>query len=101
MFGEGVFDVFLDGAAHGARAVLRIVAFLHEELACGLVEDEFDLLVAEAGENLADFEIDDAGEFCLVEHVEDNDVVQAIEKLGFEEFFGVLANFALHAFVIG
>ena len=101
MFGEGVFDVFLNGTTHGAGTVLRIVAFLHEELASGLVENEFDLLVAKAGEDLADFEIDDAGEFGLLKHVEDHDVIQAIEELWFEEFFGVFANFTLHAIVIG
>lgn len=93
--------MFLNGTTHGAGAVLRIVTFLHEELASGLVEHEFDLFVTKAGEHLADFEIDDAGEFGLVQHVEDDDIIQAIEELGFEEFFGVFANFALHAIVIG
>ena len=85
----------LDDALEGAGAVGGVVAFLAEEELGGVVEREGDVLLGEAGEEAAELDVHDVGDLAGVEPVEDNRLVDAVQKLGPE----VATEGILHAAV--
>ena len=84
--------MFLDGALEGARAELRVVAFLREELPRGLIHVEGEVLLREAFLHADELHLDDARNLRFVEAVEDDDVIDAVEEFGAE----VRLEFDLH-----
>lgn len=97
--GDGVFEIPLDGAAHGAGSVLRIVTFGDEELFGVVFEHDGDVFGLEAVDDFFHFKVDDVLEVALLQAVEDDDVIQAIEELRFEDALGFFHHFAAHALV--
>ena len=65
----------------------------------GLIKDKGDLFLPDPAGNLGHLEINDAGEHLLGKCVEDNDVVEAVEELGFEDTLRLLQDLALHGIV--
>ena len=101
MLGQRVFDVLFHRTAHRTCAILRIEALFHEELAGAVVERDVDVLLLEAGDDLGDLEIDDHIELLLLEHAEDDDIVETVEELGLEELLRGLGDLALDASIVG
>ena len=100
VFGEGILDVALDRPAHRTRPVGRVVALFDEEFLGFLVELEVDVFVGEATHHGVDLQIHDADEVLAVEDVEDDLLVEAVEELGFEGFFGPIENLVSHVLVV-
>jgi len=98
--GHRVFDVFLHSASHGAGAVGRVVAFGDEEILRGGVEREVNVLGLDAFDHLRNFEVHDFDEVGLLEGVENNDVVEAVDELRFEDALGLTEDFLLHDIVV-
>lgn len=92
---EWVEDLALDDALEGAGAVGGVVAFLPEEELGGVVEREGDVLLGEAGEEAAELDVHDVGNLAGVKPVEDDRLVDAVQKLGPE----VATESFLHAAV--
>lgn len=83
-FGQGVFDFLLDQSLEGAGAVDGVVA-VGGELVLGRVgEGEGHAAVGEAPAQVADLNLDDLAEVFAGEPVEDDGLVDAVEKLGAE-----------------
>lgn len=79
---EGVEDLALDDALEGTGAVGGVVAFLAKKELGGVVEREGYVLLGEAGEEAAELDVHDVGDLAGVEPVEDNRLVDAVQKLG-------------------
>ena len=56
--GERIFEVALDGAAHGPRPVLRVVALVGKEVFGFGIQFDLDVFVFETFHDLRDFEIE-------------------------------------------
>lgn len=79
---ERVEDLALDDALEGAGSVGGVVALLAEEELGGVVEGEGDILLGETGEEAAELDVHDVGDLAGVEPVEDDGLVDAVQKLG-------------------
>ena len=99
IFGEAVFDQLPDDALQGACAEFFAVAFLDEAAPCARAHLDGDAPLFEArlhgGEDL----FADAGSILLRELVEDDDVVETVQKLGAELLFERRVDVLFHAFV--
>ena len=98
-FGHRIFEIPLDGASHGAGAVLRIVALDDEEFFGVGLEDHGDVFGFEAVDHFLHLEVDNLLEVALLQAVEDDDIVQAVEELGLEDALGLFHHLVAHAFV--
>ena len=101
VLGEWIFDVLLDGAAHWAGSVGRVVTLLHEELNGAGIQADVDVPFFEAGDDFADFEIDDLSELGFLQHAEDDEVVEAVEELGLEVFLSSLGDLLFDGTIVG
>src|SRR5580692_7050981 len=73
---------FLDGPLQRASAELRIVTLLREKFFSGLVQFDAEILERKAFFQSLQLHFDDGGELLLVEIVEDDDVIHAVQELG-------------------
>src|SRR5437867_822184 len=90
--GQGIEQQILDRALERAGAELRVVTFAGEQLPRARFQRERNLLLREPLLETAQLDVHDAQDLFLVEAVEDDDVVHAIEKLGTE----LSAQFGAH-----
>src|SRR5579875_187944 len=86
-FGEWVFQEGLNGAAQGASTVEGGVAAPDEQVARGFTDLESDRLFGEAALRLRDHQVDYLAQVLLLQGVEDDDFVDAVEQFGFEKVF--------------
>ena len=100
MFRERILEVAFHRPAHRTRTVGRVIAFLDEEFLGRLVQFHPDVLVPDPPEYFVDFEVDDPDEVRLLEHVEDNEVVESVEEFRFEVPLGLLRDLVLHRGVV-
>src|SRR5207247_7888628 len=63
------------------RAVLRIVAFLHELILRGLRQPHVDLPLLEPLHQAGELDVDDPLQVLAIERVEEDDLVVAVEDL--------------------
>ena len=64
------------------------------------VQHDLDLFGFDARLQLRHFKIDNAHQVRFLERMEDDDLVEAIEKLGFKDTLGFIENFIAHRSVI-
>ena len=88
--GQRVLEKSLHGPAHRPRAVLRVVALLHEKVLRLFVQFELDVLVPQAFDHLVDFQAQNLDEVGLGERAEHNHVVQPVQKFGTEGPLGLV-----------
>src|SRR3989344_5281621 len=98
---DGREYLVLDRATQGARAVLRVIAFVCEPSVDLGLYGERDALLSEPLHHLGDLRIHDLGERLLAEHVEDDDVVEAIEELGAEVLLERVHDLLFRLFIAG
>src|SRR5262245_734636 len=79
---EWGFDFVLEHALEGARAVHRVVAALGEPVLRAVGQLERELAVLEALGESGELDVEDGPDLGLIQGVEDDDVVDAIEELG-------------------
>ena len=85
---QGVFDVALQGAAQGARAVAAVDEGLVEDPLLGILGDrDGDGLLRQVGIELLDQQFHDLEQVGVVQRLEENDFVDAVEELGIEGLF--------------
>jgi hypothetical protein len=89
VFREGILKVAFHRPAHGTGAIGRIIAFLDEKFLGRRVQLHPDVLVPDPLEHLVDFKINDPDEVRLLEHVDDDEVVEPIEEFRLEVPFGL------------
>src|SRR5699024_6116353 len=82
--GELVADLALDQATQRSGAEGRIVAFEGQPVLGPLSDLERDPTIGEPLGHVLDLQIDDRGEFVLVERIEEHDVIETVEELGLE-----------------
>src|SRR5688500_16704461 len=82
--GGRVEEEFLDGAFKGARAELGIVTLASEQLLGGFFDGEGEVLGGEAFGDAFELDIDNVSDLFLVEAMENDDVVDAVEEFGAE-----------------
>ena len=101
--GHRIFEVPLDGAAHGARPVLRVVTFLDQEVLGLFVQLQPEIFLPQPFEDFFHFQIQDLDEVGLRERAEHNQIIQPIQEFGPEGLLGFLehafAGFLIAAFV--
>ena len=100
LLGERILEVTLDGAPHRTRAISRIVSLVDHEFVRRLVEHNLDLLQLQAALHLVHFQIDDLHQIRLLERVEDNDLIEPIQKLRLKDALRLLENLVPHHVVI-
>ena len=79
---------------------MRIVAFLDEEFLCALAHLDMNLFSFDAREHLVDFKIDDAQQLRFAQRMENDDLVETIEKLGLKDALRFVENLVAHRNVI-
>src|SRR5713101_3139905 len=79
---ERVENFFLDRAFQRARAVNRIVTFARDQVLGRIGKIERDLLLFEPFRQATKLDFDDLLEVVLGEAIENDDLIDAIEKLG-------------------
>ena len=77
--GEG-FHMLLDEALEWACAECRVVAFVGDEGLGGLCQRDLQLLGSETLVEVGDLEIDDVADVVLGEWLEEDDLVETVEK---------------------
>ena len=84
-FGERVLDVALQGAAQGTRAVAAVDEGLLENPLLGFLGDrDGDGLLRQVRVELLHQQLDDLDQVGVVERLEEDDLVEAVEELGVE-----------------
>ena len=96
LFCHRIFEVTFHRSAHGASAVLRIVAFFDKEFLGLIVEDDGDMFAFDTGGDFFDFQVDDGEEFGFAEGVEDDEIIETVDEFGFEDPFGLAEDFVFH-----
>lgn len=81
---ERIEDFSLDDSSQRASAVSGIIAFLDQESFGVIGELQANLSVAKALEEPLELEVDNLGDLPIIQTVEDDDLIDAIEKLGTE-----------------
>ena len=99
-FRERIFEISFNRAAHRTRAIIRIVTFFNHELVRRGIEHDLDLFRFDPDLHLRHLKIDNAHEMRFFERVEDNDLVQPIEKLGFKDALGLFHDLRAHRVVV-
>ncbi len=99
--GQRVFEEPLDGAAHRARAVLRVVALLHQKVLGLVVQRELEVLVPQPRQDLFHFQAQNRDEVGLGERAEHNHVVEPVQEFGAEGLLGLVQNPFAHLLVRG
>src|SRR5262249_30141215 len=79
-----ILDQALNRAAHGARAVLRIVTFGDDPLLRCRSHFEFHLAVLEQLRHIVQLDVDDLHQMFARQRVEYDDIVNAVEEFGTE-----------------
>src|SRR4029079_12497644 len=80
--GERVLEIFLHGALQRPCAIDRVVTDAPEPGARGIGEVEPDLAILEQLREPRDLDVDDRAHVAGTEAVEQDDLVEAVEKLG-------------------
>ena len=75
---------------------MRIVAFLDEEFFGALAQLDMNLFRFDACEHLVDFKIDNAQQLRFAQRMEDDDLIETIEKLGLKDALGFVENLVAH-----
>ena len=81
---ERIEDFSLDDSSQRSSAVSGIIAFLDQESFGVIGELQANLSVAKALEEPLELEVDNLGDLPIIQTVEDDDLIDAIEKLGTE-----------------
>ena len=99
LLGQVVLDHALDRAAQGARAIGGIEALLGEELQRLVVPGQVDVALGKARGDGLHHEPRDAQDVLLVQGVEDDQLVHAVEEFGAEGALELLEHGLLHALI--
>ena len=83
--GDDVLQLLLDGAAQVARAVGERVGLVRQIRGNGIVIGEDEALLLQAGRQLVEHDAGDGYEVLLVEAIEADDLVHAVDELGTQE----------------
>ena len=83
--GDDVLQLLLDGAAQVARAVGERVGLVRQIRGNGIVVGEGEALLLQAGRQLVEHDAGDGYEVLLVEAIEADDLVHAVDELGTQE----------------
>src|SRR5882724_12496100 len=81
---ERIENFSLDGAPQRAGAVNRIVSFAREQFLGRIGEFQCDLLLLKALRQTAKLDFDDFLQIVLGQPIENDDLINAVEKLGTE-----------------
>ena len=84
--GQGVLEPLLDDPLEWASAVERVVPFVGDCLSGGIGNHQADFLLIELLPQALELQVHDAGNLLLGQRLEDDDLVDAVEKLR-QEFF--------------
>ena len=87
LFGERLFDVFLDEPRHRPRAHFRVVAVLAEPGFGDVIEADADVFVFELLFEFDDVFVDDVADGVRTERGEADDGIQAVSEFGGEVAF--------------
>src|SRR5690606_842218 len=85
LLGHRVFDVLLDGAAQRPCPELGIKALVNKEILGGLRKLDLESEIPSTLQELISHDVDDLEDVLLLERVEDDDIVDTIEKLRVED----------------
>src|SRR4051812_1048316 len=96
---ERILDVALDRPAERAGAHGRVPALLDQEVLCVLGELELQLALCERLADAAQEELDDRLDLLLLQLVEHDHVVDAVEELGAEDLLQLSHDPVLHVVV--
>ena len=99
LLAEGVLHHALDGAAQRARAVLQVVPGGAEQLEGGIVHFQVDVALAQALLHVGEHQRGDAVDLLLLEGVEDDDLVHAVQELGAEDALDLVHDVLAHGLV--
>src|SRR5579864_3171614 len=97
--GERVLDIALDCAAQRPGAHRRVVALVDEQVLRLVRELDRDLVVRHLLAQALQQQVDDRLDLFLVQLVEDDDLVDAVEQLGAEDLLQLAHDAALHLVV--
>src|ERR1700756_1513897 len=100
--GQRVFHILLQSPPQRPCPVTAVCTrFFEDPLACFRRDDYLDLPVDERVVHLTHKQIDNAQQVVVAERVEDNDFVQAVEKLRIERPLYFVHHHIFHAFQAG
>src|SRR6185503_7200208 len=97
---ERILQLLLNRALQRPRPVDGVEAGLREPIARGGIERKLDLAVGEPPLQILELDIDDLAAVLLLERVEHDDVVNAVDELGAEVLADDFHDFGLHARVV-
>src|SRR3954463_5653988 len=97
--GERVLDVALDRPAQRARAHRRVPALLDQEVLGPLRELQLEIAPRQRLADPPQQEVDDLLDLVLLQLVEDDDLVDAVEELGAEDLLELSHDPVLHVVV--
>ena len=97
---QRVLDVTLDRATHRTGTIRWIISLGDKKLHRGGIQRKMDVLELDALDDFFHFEIHNFDEVVFFECMEDDEVVEAIEELGFEDTLGFLKDFIAHDVVV-
>ena len=96
---EARFHLLLNRPLERAGAVDRIVARLHQMRPCRIGQRELDVAIGQALAQARELDFHDLLQMLLIERMEDDDLVDAVEKLGPETAAQFVHDRILHVFV--
>src|SRR5246127_3395361 len=100
--GQRVFNIFLKSSPQRPCPVTAVCTrFFEDPLACFRRQNNLDLPVDQRVVHLAHEQIDDAQQVVVAERVENNDFVQAVEKLRIERPLYFVHHHFFHALEAG
>src|ERR1035438_1172853 len=82
--GQRILHQLLNGALQRTRSKVWIVAFGEEQFFRGVGKFERNFAVRKQTPQIFEPQVDDLNQLLFAERMEDDDVVHAIEELGFE-----------------
>ena len=81
---QRILHQLLDRALQRTRAEVRVVAFGEEQFLGGVGELERNFALSQQAAYVFEAQFDDLDQLFFAQRVEDDDVVDAVEELGFE-----------------
>src|SRR5688572_17826628 len=81
---ERIFDLLLDGALQGSRAVHRVEAGFAEQVARSVVQHQIDVALRQAAAQVAELDVHDGTQLLAGERMEYDDVVDTVDEFGAE-----------------
>ena len=81
-FAEGIFDMFLNGAAQGAGTIFRVITSVGEERFHGLGDLDVVTLFLDARQDRLEFDVHNLADVIVRQLSEGDDVVNTVQELG-------------------